>query len=1033
MKKMKKILFASFLFFIFSASIQAQSISGIINDSEGLPLPGATIQNLNTSDGVTSDFDGKFSIKASIDDILQISFLGFETFDFKISNLTDEFTIQLEQGNELEEVVVTSFGLEKNTKSLGYSITQLGGDEVSRVKSTNPLQALRGKVAGVSINSNASGVKNSTRVVIRGNSSFGGGNQPLYIVDGVSIQNEQLGSAGEWGGVDNGDGLSAINPDDIKSVSVLKGGAAAALYGSRASNGVILITTKNGSGEKQGIGIELSNQTQFTSINGLFSPQTQYGNGTYGNAPVGDSDPFNSWGPSIGGGKVYDNFSSLYDNAISLTTSAAFTSNTEKGSTRISFTKMDSEDVINTSKLNRNSVNFSSSQKLSDKVAVNASIKYSETEENGNVVMATAPMSPNGAVRDFAPNVDINDFIGPEGNGTSDGENEYQPYAGLFSTNPWFAKFNNITSANKDRLLANVNIKYDITDFLYLRGRAGIDRGTNHFNNNPIGGAPLFQPGVAYNPKGQLYEQTQTIKQYDADFFIGTDNVDITNDISFNGFIGTGTFEFNNEAVGIFGDQTVIPQLYTILNTASQSPLYSYGGKKINSVYGSTEFSYQDKIYLSVTARNDWFSTLSAKDKNTPNNDLYGSASLSVILSDLITLPSFFSFAKFRGGVSQVAGGADNPYALSLTYGLTGGGHLGSPLGIINGNAIPNQSLTPFQKDEIEVGLDLRMLDNKISLDLAYYQNTTTGDIVNASASRTSGFGSTLVNLGEMTNEGIELLLRANVIDKSDFGLDFSFNYTNNANIVVKTDEAGNNIQLATGQLFQTNIGIQEGQPYGVIYGNKYVRDSSGNIVHSLVNGIPIPKSENNNEVIGLGVAPTTVGFGTNLRYKDFALNVFLEGKYGGSIISNTNVRMKQLGLHQDTAPNGSRSNFIPQGVMEDGSAMPQVSEADLQLYWNTGNAAGSSAATLGEGNVYDNDFLRISQVSLSYNFPQSLLENTFIERASVGLVGNNLGFIFKDVPNIDPEAYYQSRALGAEGIAMPIGESIGFSINLKL
>ena len=1033
MKKCKQTLFASFLFFVFCTSLSAQSISGIINDSEGLPLPGATVLNLNTSDGVTSDFDGNFSIEASIDDVLQISFIGFETFDYKVSNLTDKFTVQLEQGNELDEVVVTSFGLEKNSKSLGYSITQLGGDEVSRVKSTNPLQALRGKVAGVSINSNASGVKNSTRVVIRGNSSFGGGNQPLYIVDGVSIQNEQLGSAGEWGGVDNGDGLSAINPDDIKSVSVLKGGAAAALYGSRASNGVILITTKNGSGEKQGIGIELSNQTQFTSINGLFSPQTQYGNGTYGNAPVGDSDPFNSWGPSIGGGTVYDNFRSLYDNAISLTNSAAFTSNTEKGSTRISFTKMDSEDVINTSKLNRNSVNFSSSQKLSDKVTVNASIKYSETEENGNVVMATAPMSPNGAVRDFAPNVDINDFIGPEGNGTSDGENEYQPYAGLFSTNPWFAKFNNITSANKDRLLANVNIKYDITDFLYIRGQAGIDRGTNHFNNNPIGGAPLFQPGVAYNPKGQLYEQTQTIKQYDADFFIGTNNLDITNDISFNGFIGTGTFEFENEAVGIFGDQTVIPQLYTILNTASQSPLYSYGGKKINSVYGSTEFSYQDKIYLSVTARNDWFSTLSAKNKETPNNDLYGSASLSVILSDLITLPSFFSFAKFRGGVSQVAGGADNPYALSLTYGLTGGGHLGSPLGIINGNAIPNQSLTPFQKDEIEVGLDLRMLDNKISLDLAYYQNTTTGDIVNASASRASGFGSTLINLGEMTNEGIELLLRANVIDKSDFGLDFSFNYTNNANIVVKTDEAGNNIQLATGQLFQTNIGIQEGQPYGVIYGNKYVRDSSGNIVHSLVNGIPIPKSENNNEVIGLGVAPTTVGFGTNLRYKDFALNVFLEGKYGGSIISNTNVRMKQLGLHQDTAPNGSRSNFIPQGVMEDGSAMPQVSEADLQLYWNTGNAAGTTAAALGEGNVYENDFLRISQVSLSYNFPQSLLENTFIERASVGLVGNNLGFIFKDVPNIDPEAYYQSRALGAEGIAMPIGESIGFSINLKL
>ena len=1012
-------------------NIIAQNISGIVSSDDGTPLPGATIVNIETNQGTSSDFDGNYTISAEEGQTLEFSFLGYDSVQIKITS-TDKIDVVL-QISSLDEVVVSAFGFEKDIKSIGYSVSQVEGDELSRVKSTNPLQALRGKIAGVSINSNASGVKNSTRVVIRGNSSFGGNNQPLYIVDGISIQNEQLGAAGEWGGVDNGDGLSAINPDDIKNVSVLKGGAAAALYGSRASNGVILITTKNGSGEKQGIGIELSNQTQFTSINGLHSPQTQYGNGTFGNAPVGDSDPFNSWGPRITGGMIYDNLSALYDNAISLTNSAAFTSNTEKGSTRISFTKLDSEDVINTSKLNRNSVNFSSSQKLSDKVTVNASIKYSETEENGNVVMATAPMSPNGAVRDFAPNVDINNFIGPEGNGTSDGENEYKPYVGLFTTNPWFAKFNNITSSFKDRLLGNVNIKYDVTDFLYIRGQAGMDRGTNHLNNNIINGAPLFQPGVAYNPGGQLWEQTQTIKQHDADFFIGTDNVDFNNDFSFNGFVGVGTFEFQSEALAVLGDQTVIPQLYTLLNTSSQSAFYNYNEKKINSVYGSTEFSFQDKIYLSVTARNDWFSTLSAPGKTTPNNDLYGSASLSVILSDLIALPSFFSFAKLRGGVSQVAGGADNPYALSLTYGLTGSGHLGSPLGIINGSAIPNQSLNPFQKDEVEIGLDLRMLENRISLDLAYYQNTTTGDIVNASASSASGFGSTLINLGEMSNEGIELLLRANVIDKSDFGLDFSFNFTNNTNIVNKTDEAGNNILLATGQLFQTNIGIQEGQPYGVIYGNKYVRDSAGNIVHTIVNGIPIPKSENNNEVIGLGVAPTTVGFGTNLSYKDFDLNIFLEGKYGGSIISNTNSRMKSLGLHQDTAPNGTRNGFIPNGIMEDGSAMPQVPEADLQLYWNTGNANGTTAAALGEGNVYENDFLRISQVSLSYNFPQSLLQNTFIRRAAVGLVGNNLGFIFKDVPNIDPEAYYQSRALGVEGIAMPIGESIGFSVNLKL
>jgi len=1026
MKKNKHIFTAIML--LFSVNIFAQNITGVVSADDGTPLPGATVVVLETNQGSSSDFDGNYSINAEIGQTLEFSFLGYETTQVVVSSFdTTNVTLEI---SSLEEVVVTSFGFSKKTKSIGYSVTQVGGDEISRVKSTNPLQALRGKVAGVNINNNASGVKGSTRVVIRGNSSFGGSNQPLYIVDGISIQNEQLGSAGEWGGVDNGDGLSAINPDDIKTVSVLKGGAAASLYGSRASNGVILITTKNGSLEKQGIGVEISNQTTFTSINNFFNPQKLYGNGTYGATSIDPLDPYNSWGPKISG-NVYNNLETLYDTSVNLTTSAAFTSNTEKGSTRVSFTNLDAADVIDTSKLKRNSFNISSVQKLSDKLTVNTSIKYSETEENANVVMATAPMSPNGSIRDFAPNVDVNDYLGEFGNGTVDGEIELSPSSNAYSTNPWFAKLNNITSSNKDRLLGSVSIKYDVTDFLYLRGQAGVDRGTNHFNNNIVNGAPLFQPGVAYNNKGQLWEQTQTIKQHDADFFIGTNNINFSDDISFNGFIGTGTFSFENEALAVLGDQTVIPQLYTLLNTSNQSAFYNYSAKKINSVYASTEFSFQDKIYLSVTARNDWFSTLSAAGKESPNSDLYGSASLSMILSDLIELPSLFSFAKLRGGISQVAGGANNPYALSLTYGLTGQGHLGSPLGIINGGTIPNQTITPFQKDETELGLDLKMFDNKISLDFAYYTNKTSGDIVNAVASASSGFGNTLINLGEMTNEGVEILLRAKVIDKSDFSLDLSLNYANNQSNVVKTDEGGNTIQLGTGSLFQTNIGAIEGEPFGVIYGNSFVRDPAGNIVHSLVNGIPNPKSENVNKVLGLGVAPTTVGFGTNFSYKDFSLNVFFEGKFGGSIISDTNARMKSLGLHQDTVPNGNRAGgFTPDGVMEDGSKITQViQEADLQSYWNLNNRY-----DIGEENVYENDFLRISQVSLSYNFPQSILENTFIQKASIALVGNNLGFIFKDVPNIDPEAYYNTRnALGVEGIAMPIGESIGFSVNLKL
>jgi len=1033
MNNIKKLVCFTLLTFLFTSITFAQSTSGTISDMDGLPLPGATVVNLNTSNGVTSDFDGKFTIETSVDDVLQFTYVGYKPAEVTVSQSNDDINIRLVQGNELEEVVVTSFGFEKKTKSLGYSVTQVEGDEISRVKSTNPLQALRGKVAGVNISNNASGIKGSTRVVIRGASSFNGSNQPLYIIDGISIQNEQLGTAGEWGGVDAGDGLSAINPDDIKSISVLKGGAAAALYGSRASNGVILVTTKNGSEASKGLGVEISNQTIFTGINDNFNPQMSYGNGLLGVASTNSLDPFNSWGPKLGSGaKTYDNMNKLYDTGIAMTNSAAFTSNTDMGSTRVAFTNLEASDVIDTSTLKRNSLNLTSVQNLSDKLTVKTSIKYSSTKEKGNVVMGTSPMSPNETIRNFAPNVDVSDYLGEFGNGTTDGENELSPATSIYSTNPWFAKFNNIISVDKDRLLASTNIQYDITDFLYIRGQAGFDRGTNHFNNTKIGGQPLFQPGVAFAPKGNILEQTQTIKQHDADLFIGTNGINITNDFSFNGFIGTGTFAFESEAVGLEGQNTVIPGLYTVLNTENQGSLYLYGQKKINSVYSNAEFDYQEKIFLTVSARNDWFSTLSAAGKEAPNNDLYGSASLSVILSDLVELPSIISFAKLRGGVSQVAGGAGNPYALSLTYGLIGSGHLGSPLGSINGGNIPNLTITPFQKNETEVGLDMRMFNNKLSLDFAYYENKTMGDIVNAATSVASGYNTTTINLGEMTNKGVEILLRGTAIDKKDLSLDLFINYANNKSNVVKTDENGNLLQLAVGSLFESFIGAQEGQPYGIIYGTSFQRDAQGRVIHKLIDGVPIAQKENVSKVLGLGVAPTQLGFGYNLRYKDFSLYAFFEGKFGGSIISDTNSRMKQLGRHAVTVPDGGReAGFLPDGIMDDGSAIPRVvGSGDIQKYWTT-----AGRFDIGEENVYTNDFIRISQLSLSYRLPQQVLEGTFIKSANVALVGNNLGFIFKDVPNVDPEAFNRqnTNGQGVEGIGMPIGESLGLSINLKL
>ena len=1043
-QKLKKLLLLICLSSASTIYAQTTTISGTVSDSsDGMSLPGVNVVEKGTVNGTSTDIDGNYTIQLSGENaVLQFTFIGYEDLEVAVNGQSVIDVSISESAEALNEVVITAFGFEKKTKSVGYSITQVKGDEINRVKTTSPLQALRGKVAGVNISNGANGIKGSARVVIRGNSSFNGANQPLYIIDGISLQNQQLGSAGEWGGVDNGDGLSAINPDDIKSISVLKGGAAAALYGSRASNGVIIIKTKDGKGGQSGLGIEVSNQTVFTSINGLYDPQTTYGNGVQGGLPTNSADTFNSWGPRMDGSlrptwdgtnQPYsysgDNFDKFYDTSVNTVNSVAVTSNTDKGNTRFAFSHTQGADVVSTSKLKRVAFSLNSSQKLSDKLTLNTSVKFSDTDDEATPVVATAPMSPNGTIRYLAPNIDVNDFKGEYGNGTTDGINEYIISDNFYNTNPWFAKENNILSAEKQRLLAAVNARYDVSENLYIRGQAGFDKATNHFNNQILNGQPLFQPGVAYNPAGQLYQQTQSVNQYDADVFVGTDNLNITNNISVNGFVGAGTFSLRNENVGIFGNGVVIPELYTVLNTQSQTGLYGYGSRQINSVYGSAEFSFFDKMYLTTTLRNDWFSTLSAEGKTTPNNDLYGSASLSVILSDLVDLPELITFAKLRGGYSQVAGGASNPYGLNLTYGLIGS-HLGNPLGTINGGTIPNSFITPFEKNEMEVGFDLRLLDDRLSVDFAYYSNQTLRDIVNASASPASGFTSTTINLGEITNKGVELLVNWNAIDKNDLGLDFSFNYANNTSEVVTTDESNGNIIAGVGSLFQSYIGHIPGQPFGVIFGTSYVRDDQGNIVHDVVNGIPLPRSENVNKVLGLGVAPTQMGLGTNLRYKNFTFNLFLEGKFGGSIVSGTNQSMKQFGLHRATVPSGGRENgFIPNGVLADGSVITQrLTDGEINRYWTD-----NGKANVGEENVYENDFIRISQLSLGYQIPDNLLNNLFIESANISIIGNNLGFLLNKVPNIDPEAYYNTRnAQGAEGISMPIGESIGFSFNLK-
>jgi len=1041
--KFLRVLSSFLLVFAFGFYAQAQTISGTVTDENGVPLPGASVVVQGTSDGVSTDFDGNYSINASSGDTLVFSFVGYTSQSVEVGSATT-VNVTLSPDNALEEVVVTALGIKRSTKAVGYSVTQVDGGEISSNPSTNAINALQGKVAGVMITGGAMGAKGSSRVVIRGASSLSGNNQPLYVVDGITINNNNLGAAGMWGGTDFGDGVSSINPDDVESVSVLKGGAAAALYGSRASNGVIIITTKNGLGS-EGLGIEINSTAQFDMLNNsLWDAQTIYGSGTQGLAPTNalsaTDNLYSSWGARMDGSNVmqfdgvsrpysfkgnnqdrYYRTGTTFSNTVSLSTSG------EKGNTRFAFTNMNNDDIAPESALDRNSLSINTSQKLGEKITLDASIKYIGEDQTGNPNVSDGPGNANWVTKQYAPSVDVMWGVGPNGNGTqTDGLNEYVFTSGIFITNPWFAQNMYVKELDKERFIGAMNLRWDLADALYVRGRVGVDRFDAHRTNS----TPY---GTRYQTQGSISEYKLATQSYDMDLFLGTDNLNLVSDLSLSAFAGISSYKDESESVNISGSQFIVPGLVSYANTKNKSAGYGFSEKQINAAYGSAELSWADYAYLTVTARNDWFSTLSLKDKKAPNNDLYTSASLSLVLSDAIDLGSNVEFLKLRAGYSQVAGGADNPYRLNLSYSILGNPHLGNPMGQINGGQIPNSEITPFEKNETEFGVDLRMFDNKFSVDATYYDNETDGDIVGVSASNTSGYNSALANLGKVSNKGIELLVKVKPVVTDDFAMEVSLNYTNNKSKVVATNDTNGMVSLdePRGVAGNRNMRVMHivGERYGALFGTSFKRDAAGHIVHKMnSSGYPEPVIDTNRKILGFGVAPEQVGIGATFRFKDWNAGLLFEGKMGGQIMSGSNAEMLGRGLHKMTVPAGGRENgMVPKGVMEDGSTVTQsLNVVQQQNYWNRYNDAA-------EAGIYDADYMRLRNLSIGYNIPKRMLEGTSIQAASVSLIGKNLFFLSNQVDNIDPESAYNSNnSQGLEYWGMPVPRTVGVNVNLK-
>ncbi len=963
---------------------------------------------------------------------LVFSSLGFERKEVAVNGQSTINTSLAEDASQLDEVVVTALGIKKETKALGYSLTEVGGEEIATVKTPNANSSLQGKIAGVNISQNSTGAAGSSRVIIRGSSSLSGENQPLYVVDGIPISNGNNGSASLWGGSDGGDGISSINPDDIESISVLKGGAASALYGSRAAGGVVIITTKSGQGQ-EGFGVEYSSQVTFDQVDtSLQDFQTEYGQGLLGakpaNAGGAQEAGFNSWGPRFDGSSVPqwdgvsrpysytgNNIDRFYRTGTTFINTVALTSAKENLSYRMSVSDLTNEDVLPNAGFNRKSFSLNTTAVLADKLTSTVNAKYIIEKVQNRPRLSDSPGNANFSVGLLPGNLNVTD-LQPA---TDENGQERQLTDNVFVTNPYFAAFNFRQQDRRNRIIASTTLRYDFTDWLSLTGRMGID-------NDVIRRTQVTPFGTGFQPLGSLTESERRTNQVDADIILAAER-DITDKFAISALVGANSNHLRSENLFLGGGDFIVPGLEDIGNTVTQNRRREFSERKIGSVYGSLELSYDRWAYITFTGRNDWFSTLSFPGKTTPNDDFYPSINASLVLSDAFEMPSFIDFLKLRGGYSEVAGGAQDPYTLGLTYQIFGNPLNGQPTGNISNGSVPNANLVAFSKNESEIGLDLRMFGNRLSFDLAYYSNETTNDIVNVATSSFSGYGGASANLGKVSNKGFEFLVSGTPIRTADLNWNVSINGAYNEGLVVATDDVGSDVNLDEPRTRNVRITHRVGERYGTIVGVSYERDANGVIKYDIdADGVP-RAVEGERKILGEGVAPLTMGFTNSFTYKNFNLNFLIDGKFGGQIFSGTNTLLYGVGLHKKTLE-GRETGLTVSGIdnATDQPFTTTVAPENLQTYWGEIN-------DIAEEFVEDSDYIKFRQLSLGYTLPQKALENVFLTSVNVSVIASNLFYISRSIDNIDPEsAYNVGNSQGLEYFGVPSARNYGLTINLK-
>lgn len=1040
---------------------QQQVVTGSIKDPNGAGLAGVTVLVKGTSAGTLTDAGGRYSIQAAGNATLVFSFIGYVTQEIAIGNRPVVDVVLEENLQALGEVVVTALGVERNTKSLQSSVTKVPGVSLTQARETNFGASIQGRVAGVNVTKNGSGPAGSSRVIIRGNKSLNGSNQPLYVVDGIPMDNNQFGNAGVWGGIDQGDGLSSINPDDIESISVLKGANAAALYGSRGGYGVINITTKKGTSRK-GIGVEFNSNYVLESVINLTDLQQVYGSGGMASsnpadptAPEVGSKPTNqqqawdwgnrSWGAKLDGTPVVqfdgvvrpysyagDNWKRFYNTGYTWTNSLALSGGNENQTFRFSYSDLQNKGIVPNTGFNRRNLSLNTNGKFGKKVTFNAKVLYDNEDTKNRPTLADSPGNAIQGVYKLPPNVNIDDLKGdpkkpgsiPVGltmpSGRAPGT-ELLPANDNWGSNPWWSAYQWQANSIRDRFITSAQLKYDILPWLYIQGKVGMDFYVRKSRT-------LKPQGTGDQLGGSASEREDRVREINQEWMLGVNKT--FGKINFIGFIGGNKMVNTNENVSANGSSFNVDWFTSVNNLSSQNFGYGYTKYGINSLFGSAEISYNGFLYVTATGRNDWFSVLNPAN----NSKFYPSIGTSFIFTDAFkNLPTVLSFGKIRASWGQVATATVTPYSVNNSYGLNGQGHMGKPMAQYafanNGYNIPNANLVPALSTEIELGTELRFLENRLGIDFTYYDQKSTDDILQGTISNTTGFLSTYMNLGELSNKGVEILLTVTPV-KGPVTWDISLNMAKNKSKVVSLIPGMTSLDLEEPRTRTVRVQQIVGKPYGMISGWVQAKDPNGNLIYN-IDGIP--QRSAGYVPIGNGVADVTGGMNNSVTYKGISLSFLLDFKFGGDIYSGTNVRLDEWGLSKASLKRLA-GDIAVKGVYNSGTASNPIytpidrvlTEREAYNYWQ------NMPENVESNYIYDASFIKLRQISLEYNLPASLLSKTPIKTLGVSIVARNLAILYKNVPNVDPESSYtNSNSQGLDYFGMPTSRTYGFNVRV--